>query len=233
VLKNFFQTILNSINVEIKLTFIFKIPFEILNLQSKVMDKFQRGIERDIFLDIFKHPLWILSINFFWRLKITSGFMGMKIGLISQLYLNQSFLKKTILLCQNEVWNFTLNTILTFGQWVVKLSSSNYPISFEGSWRTIDFISKTTSPTFILSKCQWRNLFSLPLKKSHDGRRSLEWTLDFLTNIENFLFFTTTWSFYSCWIWYKFFFYKFDILKNNYFCPTATVYLVIDQLLWR
>ena len=73
----------------------------ILSLHSKVIDKIQSGVARNIFFDIFKHPLWILSITFDWRLKITNGFLEMKLNLISQLFLVQRFLKKVILLCQN------------------------------------------------------------------------------------------------------------------------------------
>jgi len=74
--------------------FISKNPFEILSLQSKVMNKFQRGVGRDIFFDVFKHPLRNLSITFYWRLKISNRFFGMKFNLISHLILVQSFLKK-------------------------------------------------------------------------------------------------------------------------------------------
>jgi len=82
------------------ISLISKNPFEISNFQSKVMDKIKQGVGRDIFFDIFKPPLLILSIAFDWRLKITKGFFKMKITLIS---LVQSFLKKIILLCQIEV----------------------------------------------------------------------------------------------------------------------------------
>jgi len=128
------------------------------------MDGFQKGVGRDIFFDIFKHPLWVLSIIFFWSLKITNSSSEMKFSLIFELFLVQSFLKKIILLYQNDVWNSILNRIPTFWQWAIKLSSSNYPISFEGLWRTIDFIIKRISPPSILTKCLWRNIITLPLK---------------------------------------------------------------------
>jgi hypothetical protein len=84
-----------------KLSFISENPFVILSLHSKVLDKIQSGVARNIFIDIFKHPLWFLSITFDWRLQITNGFLEMKLNLISQLFLVQRFLKKVNLLCQN------------------------------------------------------------------------------------------------------------------------------------
>jgi len=132
----------------------------------------------DIFFNIFKHSLWFLSITFFWRFIITKWYLKMKFTFIYPLLLVQSFLKNVIFLCQNEVWNSTLNTISTFWQWAVLLSSSNYSISFEGSWQTVDFIIETTTLSFILTKCEWRNSFVL---------LSLDCTMNFLTNI--FLFF--------------------------------------------
>jgi len=38
------------------------------------MDKFERGVGRDILGDICKHPLSNLSITFKWRLKTSNGF---------------------------------------------------------------------------------------------------------------------------------------------------------------
>jgi len=67
------------------------------------MDKFQRGVGRDIFFDIFKHPHRNLFINFDWRFEISNEFVKMKVGLIPQLFLVQSFLEKDNLLCPNEV----------------------------------------------------------------------------------------------------------------------------------
>jgi len=127
---------------KIKIAFISKNLFDILSLRPKVMDKFQVRVGRDIFFDISKHLLRILSITFFWRLIITKGFLEMKFRFNFQLLLVQSFLKNVVLLCQNEVWNSTLTIIITFWQWAVKLSSSNYPISFEDLWETINLIIK-------------------------------------------------------------------------------------------
>jgi len=59
------------------------------------MDKVQRRFGMDIFFDILKHSLLILSIAFDWRLKITNGFFEMQFIFISQLFLIQSFLKKS------------------------------------------------------------------------------------------------------------------------------------------
>jgi len=67
---------------KIKPTFISKIYFEISSLQSKVMDKVQKEVERDIFIDNFKHIFKILSITFDWRLKISNGFLKVEVGLI-------------------------------------------------------------------------------------------------------------------------------------------------------
>jgi len=58
--------------------------------------------------------LWILSITFYWRLKISSRFVEMKLNLIPQLFLVLSFFEKIILLCQNEVWSSTVNKIPAF-----------------------------------------------------------------------------------------------------------------------
>jgi len=114
------------------------------------MDKIKWGVGRDIFFDIFKHPLLILSINFNWRLKITKGILEIKFSLIFQLFLIQSFLKNIILLWQIEVWSSILNMVPLSWQWAVKLSSSNCPISFEDSWLIMDFIIKTISlPHFL------------------------------------------------------------------------------------
>jgi len=71
----------------------------------------------------------------------------MKFNLILHLILVQFFFKTT-LLWLNEVWNSSSNIILTFWQWAVKLSFSNYPIPFEDSWWKIDFNIKMTSPIF-------------------------------------------------------------------------------------
>jgi len=80
---------------------------------QKVIDKNQRGLARNIFFDIFKHPLWFLSITFAWRLKITKGFLEVKFRLIWKLLLVLNYSKKVVLLYLNEVWTSTLNTIPT------------------------------------------------------------------------------------------------------------------------
>jgi len=89
-----------------------------------------------------------LSITFFSRLKIINGFLKLKFRLIYQLLPIQIFwiFFSTM---QNEVLNSTSNTIPTFWQWVVKLSSSNDPIPFEDSWWKLDLTIKMTSPPFI------------------------------------------------------------------------------------
>jgi len=102
-----------------------------------------------------------LFITFFWSLIITNGFLEMKFRFISQLFLVQSFKKNVILLCQNEVWNSNLSTITIFWLWAVKLSSSYYPIFFDGSWRIMDFIIKTSSPFYLFNKYEWRNSFMI------------------------------------------------------------------------
>jgi hypothetical protein len=97
----FFKNLWTKKSWEIKLSFISKNPFVIWSLQSKVIDKNQRGclkISMKIFLAT---PLWILSKTFEWRLKITNGFLEMKLNFISQLFLVQRFLKKVVLLWQN------------------------------------------------------------------------------------------------------------------------------------
>jgi hypothetical protein len=54
---SFLQNLQDKRNGRIKLRFIYKNPFEVLTLQLKVMNKFERGVGRVIFVDIFKHPL--------------------------------------------------------------------------------------------------------------------------------------------------------------------------------
>jgi len=78
-----------------KIPFFSKYPFAILSLQSKVMNKVQRRVGINIFFFIFKHPLWILSITFDWRLEIANEFLEMKCIFILQLFLFQR-LKKNI-----------------------------------------------------------------------------------------------------------------------------------------
>jgi len=73
-------------------------------------------------------------------------------------------LKKNVLLCQNEVWSSTLNTIYAFLQCAVKLSSLNCPIPFDDSWRTMAFIIKTTFQPSNLIKCQWNSSIMSPSK---------------------------------------------------------------------
>jgi len=97
----FFKKLWTKKSYKIKIAFISKNPFDIWRLQSKVMDKVQRRVGRDIFFDILKHPLWILSITSYWRLQMSNGFLEMKVNLIWQLFLVQSFLKKVILPCPN------------------------------------------------------------------------------------------------------------------------------------
>jgi hypothetical protein len=95
-----------------------------LTLQLKVMNKFERGVGRVIFVDIFKHPLWNLSITFRWSVKTSKLFLEMKLSLIPQFFLYQSFLKKDTLLCLNEIWNLFLNTFSAFSQGYEQWSSS-------------------------------------------------------------------------------------------------------------
>jgi len=105
---------------KINLDFIFKISFEILSLLSKVMDKFQGGVGKDIFFDIFKHLLWILSITFFRRLMITKKLLKIKVRFISQLFLVQSFFKCYFMPKWGLKFYFEHNNYY-FWQWVVKL----------------------------------------------------------------------------------------------------------------
>jgi len=99
---------------KIKLTFISKNLFDIWSLQSKVMDKIQRGCWKMLKKMSLPTYLWTLSITFDWRLQMSNEFFEMKANLILQLFLVQSFLKKVILLCQNEVWISTFNIIPAF-----------------------------------------------------------------------------------------------------------------------
>jgi len=70
----FLKKVVTKKKCKVNLISISKNPFEILILQSKVIGKVQRGVEKDIFLVIFKHLLWILSITFDWRLQIANNF---------------------------------------------------------------------------------------------------------------------------------------------------------------
>jgi len=127
------------------------------------MDKVHGGVGRDIFFDIFKHPLWLLSITCFWRLEITNRLLEMKFSLI--FFKSNFFGKNVILLRLNEVWNFALNIVPTFWQWTIKLSSSNYPIAVDDSWWTMNFTIKMTSLPLSSIECQWNNSFTLSSKK--------------------------------------------------------------------
>jgi len=62
----------------------------------------------------FPITLWNLFITFDLRLEISKGFLEMKLSLISQPFLIESFLKKIILLCLNMVWNSNCNKISMF-----------------------------------------------------------------------------------------------------------------------
>jgi len=90
----FFKKLWTKKSCQIKIAFISQNPFDIWRLQSKVMDKIQRWVGRDIFFDILKHALWILFITFDWSLQMSNGFLEIKVNLIWQLFLIQSFWKK-------------------------------------------------------------------------------------------------------------------------------------------
>jgi len=85
------------------------------------MDKFQRGVRRDIFFTISNFLPEISPYLLIGVLNYQTKFLEMKFNLIFQLFLVQIFLEKFILLWLNVVWNSTSNKIFTFSQWVVKL----------------------------------------------------------------------------------------------------------------
>jgi len=114
------------------------------------MNKF-RGDWKEHFWDIFKHPLWNLSITFDWRIEIWNVFLVMKSNLILLFLFSSNYFEKVIILCLYEVWNFTLNIFPLFWQWAVKLLSSNYPLFFENLWWKMDFNIKMTSLPSILA----------------------------------------------------------------------------------
>jgi len=55
--KKNFKKLQTKKSSKINLSFISKNPFEMSRLHLRVIDKFQRGVGKDIFWDIFKHPL--------------------------------------------------------------------------------------------------------------------------------------------------------------------------------
>jgi len=65
-----------------------KNPFEVLSPHLKIMDKFERGVGRDIFLDIqCKHLLSNLSIpSFRWRLITSNKFLRIKDSIIPHFF---------------------------------------------------------------------------------------------------------------------------------------------------
>jgi len=69
-------------NCKIKINFTSKNPFAILIFQSKFMDKIQRGYLKMSKKMSISTPLWTLSINFDWRVKISNGFLEMKFRVI-------------------------------------------------------------------------------------------------------------------------------------------------------
>jgi len=58
------------------------------------MDKIERGVGRDIFFDIFKYLLWILSINFFGGSKLQTNFEN-EIELDLTIFLSSKFFVKS------------------------------------------------------------------------------------------------------------------------------------------
>jgi len=105
---------------------------------------------KEHFFNIFKYPLWNLSITFDWSLEISNGFLEMKFNFIFKLFPVQSFLKKVILLWLNEIWNSTSNKIFTFSQWAVslifKLSHTLWGFMVD-NWFQYKMTSSTSSPT--------------------------------------------------------------------------------------
>jgi len=75
---------------KIKLDSTFKNPFEISNLQSKVMDKNQRGCMKMSKKMSISISFWILSVNFYWWHEISKGFLEVESSFIFQLFLVQS-----------------------------------------------------------------------------------------------------------------------------------------------
>ncbi len=98
--------------------------------------KSYQQISVKVFEFFFKMSLptchWNLLITFEWKIEIANRFLGMKHSLIIYIKLVQSFLKKVILLCLNQVWNSNLNTNFTSN--LTMSGCQRVPIPYGLSW---------------------------------------------------------------------------------------------------
>jgi len=93
----------------------------------------------------------------------------------------------------SSLWKWGLKFYFAYNSHILTMSchalSLTLSHTFEDSWQIMDFIIKTTSPPFILTKFQWSKFFTLPSKTflMVDGHWTLFWSL--LLTLDIFIFY--------------------------------------------
>jgi len=133
IVKKKFKKLWTKKNCQIKPNFTSKNPFVILNIQSKIIDKNQRGVAKSIFWHIFKHPLWFLFVTFFMEDQNYKRILEVTLAWFDNFSLFKVFQKNYFTMLKWGLnFYFEHNSYTNYIKLIMnlKLSSSSYPISF-------------------------------------------------------------------------------------------------------